>query len=334
MLHACARSLPTQYYEVVLEAAFRPAPLTDPAVWLVARAQRRYGLALPNPNITAAWMALAAGPYALDGTLSDGTGVAELPSPDTSHWSTDRATPGPSVCATWMAWGALIAAVPALGPAASGEPFVYDLINTGREVLAQLSTPLSQNFSAVLNAHGPLDAAALERTGPPYIELLRDLDALLATDSAFLLGPWLASARAWGEGDDDCSGTAIGNLSCPDFYAWNALCQLTTWYPTLPDASAVPQRDTDYARKHWSPLVADYYGARAELTLTQARHDAAAHAPLNSTAVKRATAELAYSFTAPPYPTFPLVPAPDPVGTSAALRAKYTGVFASCGPSR
>ena len=285
---------------------------------------------MSNANITAAWTALAAGPYTLDGSLSDGTGVALLPASDTSHWSADRATPAPALCATWTAWGALVAAAPALGAAAGSEPFVYDLVNTGREALAQLSSPLSQNFSAVLQAPGPLDAAAIERTGPPYLALLLDLDALLATGTAFLLGPWVEAARAWGGKSDDCGGTAIGDLACPDFYAWNALCQITTWYPTLPNASAVPQRDGDYARKHWSPLVADYYAERVRLTLAQARVDAAAHGPLNTTAVARAGAALAYSFTTPPYPAFPLVPAPDAVGVSTRLRAKYAPYFEAC----
>eukprot|EP01046_Picozoa_sp_COSAG06_P093276 COSAG06_NODE_39472_length_412_cov_0.814696_1_plen_86_part_10 len=41
-------------------------------------------------------------------------------------------------------------------------------------------------------------AAAVNRTGSLYEELLLDLDQLLATDSAFMLGPCLDSARALG----------------------------------------------------------------------------------------------------------------------------------------
>jgi hypothetical protein len=40
----------------------------------------------------------------------------------------------------------------------------------------------------------------VSRTGALYEELLLDLDRLLAIDSAFLLGPWLASARKLGPG--------------------------------------------------------------------------------------------------------------------------------------
>ena len=50
-------------------------------------------------------------------------------------------------------------------------------------------------------------AAAVNRTGTLYQELLLDLDQLLATDGAFLLGPWLDRARRLGgEGSDRAGG--------------------------------------------------------------------------------------------------------------------------------
>lgn len=325
-------SLSCQYYEVVLEAAFRSAALPDVGAWLVARAHRRYGLTSSSANVSAAWTALAQGAYASDGTLSDGTGVAMLPAPDTTHWSQDRMTPTPGLCSTWIAWGALIDASASVNRSSGGwGPFSYDLVNTGRETLAQLSSPLSQNLSAVLQAPGPVDAVALERTGPAYVALLLDLDSLLATHEAFLLGPWINSARSWGRESDDCNGSAVGDLSCPDFYTWNALCQLTTWYPTMVNASDVPHRDGDYARKHWSPLVSDYYAVRANLTLAQARKNAASRTPLDNAAVARANAILAYSFTTPPFHDFPLEPISDPVSISISLHAKYESYFTSCG---
>ena len=43
------------------------------------------------------------------------------------------------MCGIWRAWGGLIAAAPRAMKA--GEPFLYDLVNTGREVLNQLMLP-------------------------------------------------------------------------------------------------------------------------------------------------------------------------------------------------
>jgi hypothetical protein len=52
----------------------------------------------------------------------------------------------------------LKAASPAVSAAAGGgvlpEPYIYDLVNTAREVLAQLSTPMLLNFSASFNGTG------------------------------------------------------------------------------------------------------------------------------------------------------------------------------------
>ena len=68
---------------------------------------------------------------------------------------------------------------------ASGDPQV---------VLAQLATPTSMNLSDALYQ---LPHAAVERLdayGDAYLDLLADLDALVATDQAFLLGSVLGSA--------------------------------------------------------------------------------------------------------------------------------------------
>lgn len=95
----------------------------------------------------------------------------------------------------------------------------------GRELLAQLSTPASQNFSDAISA-SVLTAAAIQTSGDFYIQLLQDIDTLVATDAAFLLGPWIAMARQWGINSSDCSDNDWAIQSCPDFYEWNARTQL------------------------------------------------------------------------------------------------------------
>ena len=121
------------------------------------------------------------------------------------------------------------------------EPHCRQLVNLGREVIAQLSTPLSINFTIALHAT-PLSAHALAAAATPYLELLADADQLLATDVAFLLGPWLHMARALGtEVAGDCVGSGIASISsCADFYEWNARVQLTTWNPTRDSDVQVP----------------------------------------------------------------------------------------------
>jgi hypothetical protein len=101
--------------------------------------------------------------------------------------------------------------------------------------------------------------------------------------------------RSGAENATDCGGNAWGIKTCGDFYEWNARTQITTWNPTKETASVIPGGPIDYASKHWSGLINDYYAARAKLVMGQAIRDSGA--PLNTTAVARLKAELAYRWT-------------------------------------
>ena len=332
------------YYEMLDEAAFRGEPVSNITAWLVRRAHRRYGLAQPNGDVEAAWAALGASAYARDEGVSDGTGVGIMPGTDTSHFAGDLATPLPPTCLEWAAWGALVAAAPAVRAAASEraggaplpETYTYDLVNTGREVLALLSTPTSLNFSRAIFSGAPLDVARINATAAAYLDLLGDLDALLGTDAAFLLGPWLAAARAIGGDAVDCTEALGGRFSnCAQFLAWNARSQLTTWYPTLSPDSPTPGqqagRDNNYARKQWAGLVRDVYAARVGSFLAQALEDAAAGRAFDLAAMARRDAAATFAWQTDVDTPYPTLPSGDPVAVSAALRAKYAPRFSACG---
>lgn len=167
------------------EVNFRSEPVTDIAGWAVTRAHRRYGLKAANPDVAAAWTLLVGGAYHQDLSVQDGTGVPHLPGSDMSQFEADGYTPTATLCSTFTAWGHMLAVAEVVD--ASLEPFRYDLVNLGREVLAQLSTPLSRNFSAAFSAKA-IDPVAVNTTGNLYISLLMDIDTLVGTDPAFLLG--------------------------------------------------------------------------------------------------------------------------------------------------
>jgi alpha-N-acetylglucosaminidase len=314
------------YYDFLTSAVFRPAPVPDITAHVVLRSHRRYGLTTPNADVTTAWALLVNSTYAQDLSVQDATGVPHFPG-SSSQFQPDRATPTPRLCDTWQAWGALLAAAPAVAP---GLPtYRYDLVDVSRELLAQLSTPVSQNFSDAIHAAAPLDAARISATGTAYISLLNDIDALVGTEYGFLLGPWIQSARAWGANASDCNGTIVGDLACPDFYEWNARCQLTTWNPTPQGAASIPGGPIDYASKHWSGLIKDYYAARAAGIMQQALADAAAGRALNTTAVAAFEAAHAYSWQTATNP-YPVTPVGDAVALSTAMRAKYAPFYAAC----
>ena len=310
------------YYELMAEVNFHSSPLSNVVDHTVLRAHRRYGLSAPGDHVSRAWVLLASSAYTQDLDVQDGTGVPHLPGYDTAHFLPDRHTPMPKLCLTFQAWGALLAAAESeVDP--TQEPFRYDLVNLGREILAQLSTPMSNNFSDAFNAH-TLDPIRLQQTGQAYIDLLGDIDALVGTDSAFLLGPWISAARKWGEGASDCA-----DMPCTDFYEWNARSQLTTWNPTPYGASVIPDGPIDYASKHWAGLISDYYQERAKRVLAQAMYDAAASRPLNLTAVEQLKATLAYTWTTATN-AYPSEPVGDTVAVSKTMLAKYAPFFSSC----
>ena len=309
------------YYEFMAAANFRDAPVVNITEHVVQRSHRRYGLTSYSQQVADAWSLLVQSTYSQDLSVQDGTGIPHLPGYDTNQFLPDRRTPTHKLCLTFQAWGKMIEASALVSPTL--ETFRYDLVNVGREVLAQLSTPLSKNFADAFSASS-LNASLLSLTGYLYIELLKDFDTLVATDSAFLLGPWLETAKAWGSSSSDCV------MECTAFYEWNARAQLTTWNPTPQNASKIPDGPVDYASKHWSGLVADYYGARAQLVLKQALSDAAAGRSLNSTAVNLLKAQLAFEWTNARN-LYPLKPVGVAAQVSNTMYAKYGRYFSSCG---
>jgi alpha-N-acetylglucosaminidase len=317
------------YYEFVMANNMRAAPVADITGNIVARSHRRYGLKQVVPEVVQAWSLLVNSTYAQDLSVQDSTGVPHFPG-GSSQFEGDRFTPTPRLCLTWQAWGLMLQAAPSVD--ASLTTFRYDLVNLGRELLAQLSTPVSQNFSDAIKAKPTLDAQRISATGQLYIDLLADVDQLVATESAFLLGPYIAAARAWGSSSNDCViGDASHPVACADFYDYNARTQLTTWIPTPEGADVKPDGPDDYASKHWSGLINDYYRARAIGFLDQALLDAASGTTLNTTATDKMMATLAYTFQntwgANIYPT-------EPVGNyrdiSIAMHEKWAPFYAAC----
>jgi len=321
-------------YEILAGASLLQSPVTDRTSALLTRAHRRYGLVEVDANVSRAWESLSASSYSVDLGVSDETGVGLLsPSPDPIFWNDRTSQPTPLTCKLWDAWGALLdagLAAPSSGLDVRGEPFIYDLTDVGREVLSRLSTPLALAFQSELHA-GSIDTAALRASALAYSGLLRAMDALLGADGAFLLGPWLDSAREWGTGGFyDCKESIRGeNISCADFYEWNARSQLTTWYPPLSpsgEGGLIP-RDGDYARKQWSGLCSGFYATRVDALLAVGLNYNGSSAP--SAAINQALATHAWDWVTSTAP-YPSTPMGDPIELGLTTRQRYAEKFASC----
>jgi alpha-N-acetylglucosaminidase len=342
------------YYELLQESAFKDAAEANLTDWLVRRAHRRYGLlsresrqqgiatAAADHHVGSAWAEIGRSGYAHDGQVHDPTAVGTLePSTSAESWTgfaPDKRSPTAGMCSEWRAWQSLLAAAPAVAAAnahtpasqkvgAYPETYVYDLVDIGREVLAQLTIPMALNFSEARREER-LDAARVNRTGALYEQLLLDLDQLLATDSASMLGPWLARARALGGDATDCTDTIIGDLSCADFMEWNARSQLTTWKPT-PRYGPLGE-PADYARKHWSGLISGYYAPRVRLYRERALADAAAAKPFDQREMDARLIELAYEWQTAFGNGYPTEPVGDAVNVSTTLISTWGHFFHAC----
>lgn len=314
------------YYEFMLEGNWRTQRVADIPAHIVERSHRRYGLSSPHAAVTEAWQLLVNSSYSQDLSVQDGTGVPHLGGIEAWAWEADRHTASPKLCQVHRAWMLLNEASADIE---ASEPFRYDLVNTGREVLAQLAGPAGKNFSDAISRKS-IDAAEVQRTSALYQQVLRDVDSLVGSDPAFLLGSWIEMAKGMADGSEDCVDTGYESISsCAAFYEWNARTQLTTWNPTPKGAAKIPAGPIDYAGKHWQGLIADYYAVRVQLVAEQALRDAANNAALNSTMVDAIEAKHAYDWTTATNP-YPTTPVGDASTISKAMAAKYASFFSAC----
>ncbi|XP_077241702.1 alpha-N-acetylglucosaminidase family / NAGLU family isoform X2 [Tasmannia lanceolata] len=122
----------------------------------------------------------------------------------------------------------------------------YDLVDLTRQVLSKLA---NQVYLEAVTAFQQKSVKALSHQSKKFIELIKDIDTLLASDDNFLLGPWLETAKK----------LAVSQTELRQ-YEWNARTQVTMWYD---NTSTNQSKLHDYANKFWSGLLESYYLPRA-----------------------------------------------------------------------
>ena len=177
-------------------------------------------------------------------------------------------------------WGALLrAAARTARPLAPG--LRHDLVDVTREALVQYSDVLRNQLSLAVWKR---DVSAARAIGAEIMELLADLDRILASDEGFLLGSWLEDAKRAAGGDPEAQA----------LYEWNARSQVTLYLRDVgtPDYSGT----MDYAAKHWSGLVGTYYTERWRLYLGMVDKAMAAGTDINCTQFVARVIGLTYSW--------------------------------------
>ncbi len=215
-------------YDLMFEMAWRDQPV-EVGKWLDDYVLSRYGRA--NADARRAWQILWETVY--DGPHYTGSIIDQVP-----HVRAAAKLPYDNAKLA-KAWEALLAAANELGEV---DTFRFDLVNVARQVL---SNHAAVSHGAIVQAFQAKDDSAFASASEQFLQLIRDLDGLLATREEFLLGCWLEDAKRWGTTDAEHA-----------HFEWNARRVLTMWGQ---GASL-----DDYAHKEWSGLLAGYYLPRWE----------------------------------------------------------------------
>jgi len=136
------------------------------------------------------------------------------------------------------AWDELMQAIPACK---DYDGFQYDLVDVTRQVLANYALPLHQSIAELYIRK---DTIGFARETEKFIQLIDDLDRLLATRKDFLLGKWLEDARRCGITKEE-----------KDLYEQNARNLITLW-------GGAGNRLHEYSCRQWSGLLSDFYKPR------------------------------------------------------------------------
>lgn len=124
----------------------------------------------------------------------------------------------------------------------------YDLVDLTRQSLSKLA---NQIYLDAVTAFQDKDPHALRSNSQKFLELIMDIDELLAADDNFLLGTWLESAKKLAVNSEE-----------EKQYEWNARTQVTMWYD---NTKFIQSQLHDYANKFWSGLLKSYYLPRASM---------------------------------------------------------------------
>jgi len=240
-------------YEAMLEARWRSKPM--PArQWLDDYVKRRYGEKIgKSDEVQNAWVILESvvfcAPTHNVSYIESRPAVRDLVNADGSYMrvdahnkpvKSDSSLKG-TLADLWRAWKLLLSSNLDKFGASLVDPFNHDVVDLGTNVLTNEFTLRLHNFYAALKAKN-LDG--VKTAGSQMLELIEDMESLLATDNYYLLGKWINDARKM----------AGSNQTEADLYEFNARNQLTLWGP---DGNI-----NDYAAKSWSGLYGDYYYSR------------------------------------------------------------------------
>ena len=176
-------------FELMLENVWQSQAI-DIDDWLKGYTSRRYGTT--NDSINDAWSTLKSTVYS--GGLTEGgagTIISARPTFDKDGYRvfTEITYDPLQLVQVWKTF------VQSAKDFLTSEGYRYDLVDITRQVLANYSNQLQQQFAV---AYQNKDTAMFDKLTAEFLDLIDDMDTLLATHKNFLLGKWISDARGWG----------------------------------------------------------------------------------------------------------------------------------------
>ena len=263
-----------QIYEYLFERIWTDS--CDVDAWACDWARRRYGK--PCPEVERTWETLVDSIYHDSAYYGLGTQIDARPTLD-GH-GTFYTKPDYSYDNALL----LECCKTLLEHPSKRDAYRYDLVNFYTQWLANYFWEVRDAFTTAFHAG---DAAEMERLVERAHQIFDDIDRLLATHPSFLLGKWIADARALGKDEAEKA-----------YYEKNARTLLTIWGgPIL----------NDYANRMWSGLVKGYYKQRWDILLDEALASVRENRPYDADAVEARIKEFETSWNqgTEPYPAKP-----------------------------
>jgi alpha-N-acetylglucosaminidase len=236
-------------FDLFTEMAWRSGPV-DTAEWTGDYVRRRYGAA--DVHALAAWKVLLNTAYLIridEVNFNSERDAAQeslfnaqpsLTANRASNWSPQAMRYDAEVFKR-----ALPEMLKVAHPLRASETYQYDLVDIGRQTLANESRVL---LPQIKTAHDGKDRPLFEALTRRWLRLMDMQDQLLASNRFFLVGAWLADVRPWASNP-----TESARLD------YDARSILTTWG----DRKASEEGELhDYGNKDWAGLTRDYYRAR------------------------------------------------------------------------
>ena len=142
------------------------------------------------------------------------------------------------------------------------DTYRYDVVNVGRQVLGDHFLAVRDEFTAAYKAG---DMAMMQEKAGLMLEIIDDMDRLVACHPEFSLKDWVEAARGFG-----------GTPQEKDYYETNARTLISVWGDSY--------HLSDYASRAWAGMLATFYKVRWEMFLTEVMDSFKAGVPFDAKA--------------------------------------------------